>query len=75
MNQNRRKILKFLVIGSSFGLLVRFFGADFVNLLSDRKEDTVDQKNFNKFNIVEGDDGLKIYSKNGEELFVIDNEK
>lgn len=75
MNQNRRRFLKLLVIGGSFGLITKFFGSDLLNLFQGRKEDTVDQKNFDKFNIIENDNGLKVYSKNGEELFVIDNEK
>lgn len=75
MNTNRRKFLKLLVLGGGFALISKIFGDDVVNFFDNRKEDAVNAKNFDNFDIIENNNGLKIYSKNGEELFVIDNEK
>lgn len=75
MNQDRRNFLKLLLVGGGFGLAGTFLGPTLLELAMGRREDTVDAKNFSTFNVVENNGELKIFSKSGEELFVIDNGK
>lgn len=76
MNINRRKMLKFLAIGGGIGLIAKFLGdKDFFGLFSASDGKVVNKKDFDSFTIVEKQKELKIFSKDGDELFVIDNEK
>ena len=73
MNQNRRKLLKILAIGGGVGLFAKFFGTSTIDLITGRNEDAIDPGNLNNFKIKESGEGMTVYSKDGEELFVIDN--
>lgn len=73
MNRNRRRLLKILVIGGGVGLFAKFFGESSLNLLTGRNNDVIDAAHLTNFQIKESEDGMTVYSKKGEELFVIDN--
>lgn len=75
VNYDRRKFLKFLAIGGGVGLTAKIFGSDVLNFLSGRTADSVDTKNFAGFNIVQKGNELRIFSKKGEEIFTIDDER
>ena len=75
INQNRRRFLKFLAVGGGAGLLGSIFGSSVWDFFTGRTSDTIDQKNFVGFRIVQEGKILKVFSKKGEPIFIIDDEK
>lgn len=73
MNHDRRKFLKILALVGGVGLYTKFFGADTINLITGRSGS--DSRESGQFRIEEDNGSLNIYSKGGESLFVIDNER
>lgn len=62
MNQNRRKFLKFLLIGFGFFLVWRFFPLNF--LFSQKKE-----IKFGNFRAIESGEKLVFFNEKGEKFF------
>jgi hypothetical protein len=73
MNHNRRKFLKILAIGGGMALVSKFFGAGILGFFSPDKGQSITRKNIGNFQVEESKDGLTIFSKKGEEIFIIDD--
>lgn len=75
MNYDRRKLLKILAVAGGVGLYAKFFGSSTVDFLARQTGSGVRVSESNQFRIEEQGGALNIYSKEGEQLFVIDNER
>lgn len=67
--------MKFLFVGGTLGVLAKIFGRDLFDFFSGFSSDAVVKRNFKSFDVEESGETLSIFSKNGEEVFVIDDEK
>lgn len=65
MDENRRKFLKVMLIGSGAFLAEKIFGPLFSQF---------NKTGFRNFQIVENKEKLSIYDSSGEEIFQIDDE-
>ncbi|MDP3958171.1 MAG: hypothetical protein Q8Q36_01755 [bacterium] len=63
-----------MAIGGGAGLLASILGVRLWDLFGGQ-EDAVNARSFDGFKIVEKGKELRVYSRKGEEIFVIDNEK
>jgi hypothetical protein len=75
MNENRRKFLKIIFIGSGALLMEKVLGPLFSKFLDDpsAKADSMNKNSFRDFRVVEGQKGLSVYDSSGEEILQIDN--
>ena len=68
INKNRRNFIKLLIIGGGAVVLGKFFGSAVVELLNG-------QSKYSKSSKVAKRNNLPVFSKNGEEVFIVDNEQ
>lgn len=77
MDQNRRKFLKIIFIGSGVLLVGRVLGPLYSRFFSNSSAKTNSSNEistgYENFRIVRNNDGLSIYDTTGEEIFQIDN--
>lgn len=75
MNENRRKFLKIIFIGSGVLLAEKVLGPMFSKFLdgSSAKTDSSNKTSFKDFQVVEDKKGLSVYDSTGEEILQIDN--
>jgi len=69
VNKNRRKFIKFALIGGGVLLAGKIFGPKLLDVLSPSPKV---EKDFVNFKVSEDKSGLKISDKSGEEIFIID---
>ncbi len=76
MDENRRKFLKIILIGSGAFLMEKVLTPLFSMFLNDSsaKTGSLNKTGFRDFKIVENKEKLSIYDSSGEEIFQIDNE-
>ncbi len=76
MNENRRKFLKIILIGSGALLLEKVLGPLFSKFLNNSftQPNSFTKTNFKDFKIVEDKKRLSVYDSSGEEIFQIDKE-
>ena len=73
MNENRRKFLKIMFIGSGALLAEKVLSPLFSFLdAPSAKADSANKNNFKDFRVVEGQKGLSVYDNSGEEILQID---
>jgi len=74
MDENRRKFLKIIFIGSGALLMEKVLGPLFSRFLDDSsaKTDPPSKTSFRDFRVVEGKKGLSVYDSSGEEVLQID---
>lgn len=77
MDNNRRKFLKIMFVGSGAILMEKILGPLYSRFIdnSPAKSNSLNQANFKNFRVVEGKKKLSIYDSTGEEIFKIDNSK
>jgi len=71
INTNRRKIILFAGGGALLFALGKLFGP-LLNFSS--KDDVISRQDFENFNIVDGKKELKVFTKKGEEVLIIEKE-
>ena len=76
VNENRRKFLKIIFIGSGALLMEKVLGPWFSRFLdsSSAKTGSSDKTSFRDFRIVENKKSLSFFDSSGKEIFQIDNE-
>jgi len=76
MDENRRKFLKIIFIGSGALLMEKVLGPLFSRFLdsSSAKTGSSDKTSFRDFRVVENKIGLSVFDNSGKEIFQIDNE-
>jgi hypothetical protein len=67
MNQNRRKFLKFLLIGTGLFLIWKYFPIKFGGLREKEMK-------FGNFRVVEEGDKLIFFNQKGEKIFTLNKE-
>lgn len=76
MNENRRKFLKIIFVGSGALLVEKFLGP-LLSRFSDNppvaRTDSSNKTSFRNFRVVEDKKILSVYSSSGEEILQIDN--
>ena len=71
LNKNRRTVLMVAGTGIISFILGKIFGPS-INIFS--KEIILSEKEFKNFRIIETNKEMKLYDKNGNEIFIIDKE-
>ncbi len=74
MDNNRRKFLKIILVGSGLFMAEKVLGPLFSRFLGNSftKTDSSDKASFRDFRVVEGKKSLSVYDDSGEEVLQID---
>lgn len=72
MDQNRRTLLKFLLVGAGAFALGKIFGPGIGLFGARRKKEVIREADFQNFRVVETKNELTFYGKKNEEILIVD---
>lgn len=71
MNQDRRTLFKFLLVGAGAFVLGKVFGPG-LGLFGGRRKEILREANFQSFRVVETKNELTFYGRKNEEILILD---
>lgn len=73
MNQDRRTLFKFLLVGAGTFVLGKMFGPRF-GVFGGRRREILQEANFQNFRVVETKNELTFYGRKNEEILILDKD-